>query len=207
MFPPLVQVPLPTSRGHTFIFGFHLSFQAYPIVCNRCDFLRVCFRSDHLYSFFIQWSPETFGDGMGSIGREPGFMVVKKIVEPEAENEQKTSDSSSKEWEVHLQSAFLSDAFFDKSLLCISCDSNVTRHSLCIYVTLVCICIVTMYVLFVHLALVCLFALFLRICAFVFVLSLCSRCLEHFRVTCIPPPFTPCLFTLSCPRLVFTPGR
>ncbi|TSK20204.1 Oxidation resistance protein 1 [Bagarius yarrelli] len=58
-------------------------------------------RSDHLYSFFIQWSPETFGDGMGSVSREPGFMVVKKIDEPETDNEQTTSsDSSSKDWEV-----------------------------------------------------------------------------------------------------------
>ncbi|MCJ8745556.1 hypothetical protein PDJAM_G00131470 [Pangasius djambal] len=47
-------------------------------------------RSDHLYLFFIQWSPETFGDGMGSVSREPGFMVVKKIDEPEPD----------KEWEV-----------------------------------------------------------------------------------------------------------
>ncbi|XP_053084031.1 oxidation resistance protein 1a isoform X2 [Pangasianodon hypophthalmus] len=57
-------------------------------------------RSDHLYLFFIQWSPETFGDGMGSVSREPGFMVVKKIDEPEPDNEQTTSDSSSKEWEI-----------------------------------------------------------------------------------------------------------
>ncbi|KAG7317876.1 hypothetical protein KOW79_018911 [Hemibagrus wyckioides] len=57
-------------------------------------------RSDHLYLFFMHWSPETFGDGMGSISREPGFMVVKKIDEPEADSEQTTSDSSTKEWEV-----------------------------------------------------------------------------------------------------------
>lgn len=57
-------------------------------------------RSDHLYLFFIQWSPETFGEGMGSISREPGFLVVKKLDEPEADNEQTTSDSSTKEWEV-----------------------------------------------------------------------------------------------------------
>ncbi|XP_060756212.1 oxidation resistance protein 1a isoform X2 [Neoarius graeffei] len=55
-------------------------------------------RSDHLYLFFIQWSPETFSDVMGSLSREPGFMVVKKI--DEADNEQTTSDSSSKEWEI-----------------------------------------------------------------------------------------------------------
>ncbi|KAI4873110.1 hypothetical protein NFI96_015539 [Prochilodus magdalenae] len=57
-------------------------------------------RSDHLYLFFIQWSPESFGDGMGSVSREPGFMVVKKIEESEASEEQTTSDSSTKEWEV-----------------------------------------------------------------------------------------------------------
>ncbi|XP_058232843.1 oxidation resistance protein 1a isoform X3 [Hemibagrus wyckioides] len=57
-------------------------------------------RSDHLYLFFMHWSPETFGDGMGSISREPGFMVVKKIDEPEADSEQTTSDSSTKEWEI-----------------------------------------------------------------------------------------------------------
>ncbi|XP_027027153.1 oxidation resistance protein 1a isoform X3 [Tachysurus fulvidraco] len=57
-------------------------------------------RSDHLYLFFVNWSPETFGDGMGSISREPGFMVVKKINEPEGDNDQATSDSPTKEWEV-----------------------------------------------------------------------------------------------------------
>ncbi|XP_072548391.1 oxidation resistance protein 1a isoform X4 [Salminus brasiliensis] len=57
-------------------------------------------RSDHLYLFFIQWSPETFGEGMGSVSREPGFMVVKKIAESDAGDEQTASDSSPKEWEV-----------------------------------------------------------------------------------------------------------
>ncbi|KAL7840294.1 hypothetical protein AOLI_G00256170, partial [Acnodon oligacanthus] len=55
-------------------------------------------RSDHLYLFFIQWSPETFGDGMGSMSREPGFIVVKKI--DESGDEQTAADPSAKEWEV-----------------------------------------------------------------------------------------------------------
>uniref|UniRef100_A0AAR2LE41 Oxidation resistance protein 1 n=1 Tax=Pygocentrus nattereri TaxID=42514 RepID=A0AAR2LE41_PYGNA len=57
-------------------------------------------RSDHLYLFFIQWSPETFGDGMGSTSREPGFIVVKKIDESEGGDEQTAADPSAKEWEI-----------------------------------------------------------------------------------------------------------
>uniref|UniRef100_A0A8C1SCF2 Oxidation resistance protein 1 n=1 Tax=Cyprinus carpio TaxID=7962 RepID=A0A8C1SCF2_CYPCA len=57
-------------------------------------------RSDHLYVFFIQWSPDVFGDGVGSISRDPGFIVVKKIEESEANEEQQTVDNSDKEWEV-----------------------------------------------------------------------------------------------------------
>ncbi|XP_052473920.1 oxidation resistance protein 1-like isoform X2 [Carassius gibelio] len=57
-------------------------------------------RSDHLYVFFIQWSPDVFGDGVGSISRDPGFIVVKKIEESEANEEQQTVENSDKEWEV-----------------------------------------------------------------------------------------------------------
>uniref|UniRef100_A0A8C2CHX7 Oxidation resistance protein 1 n=1 Tax=Cyprinus carpio TaxID=7962 RepID=A0A8C2CHX7_CYPCA len=57
-------------------------------------------RSDHLYVFFIQWSPDVFGDGVGSISRDPGFIVVKKIEESEAYEEQQTVENSAKEWEV-----------------------------------------------------------------------------------------------------------
>uniref|UniRef100_A0A9J8BF66 Oxidation resistance protein 1 n=1 Tax=Cyprinus carpio carpio TaxID=630221 RepID=A0A9J8BF66_CYPCA len=57
-------------------------------------------RSDHLYVFFIQWSPDVFGDGVGSISRDPGFIVVKKIEESEANEEQQTVDNSDKEWEI-----------------------------------------------------------------------------------------------------------
>ncbi|KAK7146900.1 hypothetical protein R3I94_009669 [Phoxinus phoxinus] len=57
-------------------------------------------RSDHLYVFFIQWSPDVFGDGLGIISRDPGFLVVKKIEESEANEEQQTAESSTKEWEI-----------------------------------------------------------------------------------------------------------
>ncbi|XP_026139301.1 oxidation resistance protein 1a isoform X3 [Carassius auratus] len=57
-------------------------------------------RSDHLYVFFIQWSPDVFGEGVGSISRDPGFIVVKKIEESEANEEQQTVENSAKEWEI-----------------------------------------------------------------------------------------------------------
>lgn len=89
-----------------------------PLLCLR--------RSDHLYLFFVQWSPEAFGDGMGSVSREPGFMVVKKIDESESGEEQTTSDFSPKEWEVDpvqlsspaLLSAHRLDVIFDVTVLC-----------------------------------------------------------------------------------------
>ncbi|KAI1901929.1 hypothetical protein AGOR_G00039480 [Albula goreensis] len=59
-------------------------------------------RSDHLYVFFIQWSPDMFGEGMGGLSREPGFTVVKKNVESEREGEEEEpiTDITAKEWEV-----------------------------------------------------------------------------------------------------------
>ncbi|TRY95549.1 hypothetical protein DNTS_021475 [Danionella cerebrum] len=57
-------------------------------------------RSDHLYVFFIQWSPDVFGDGLGSISRDPGFIVVKKIEDSQTNEEQQTEEISAKEWEV-----------------------------------------------------------------------------------------------------------
>lgn len=38
--------------------------------CSLC----VCFRVDHLYSFFVQWSPDVYGKE----AREQGFVVVEK---------------------------------------------------------------------------------------------------------------------------------
>ncbi|XP_064203946.1 oxidation resistance protein 1-like isoform X2 [Anguilla rostrata] len=58
-------------------------------------------RSDHLYMFFIQWSPDMFGEGMGGLGREPGFTVVKKNEESEkGEEDLPITDITAKEWEV-----------------------------------------------------------------------------------------------------------
>uniref|UniRef100_A0A672SYU2 Oxidation resistance protein 1 n=1 Tax=Sinocyclocheilus grahami TaxID=75366 RepID=A0A672SYU2_SINGR len=70
-----------------------------PIFLQFCVCHCFC-RSDHLYVFFIQWSSDVFGDGVGSISRDPGFIVVKKIEESEANEEQQTVENSDKEWEV-----------------------------------------------------------------------------------------------------------
>ncbi|XP_028917999.1 oxidation resistance protein 1 isoform X2 [Ornithorhynchus anatinus] len=56
-------------------------------------------RTDHLYAFFIQWSPEIYAEDTGEFTREPGFIVVKKIEEPEP-NEDSTSEGAAREWEV-----------------------------------------------------------------------------------------------------------
>ncbi|KAM9198340.1 oxidation resistance protein 1 isoform 3-T3 [Dugong dugon] len=56
-------------------------------------------RTDHLYAFFIQWSPEMYAEDTGEYTREPGFIVVKKIEESET-NEDSTNEAAAKEWEV-----------------------------------------------------------------------------------------------------------
>ncbi|XP_013368228.1 PREDICTED: oxidation resistance protein 1 isoform X2 [Chinchilla lanigera] len=56
-------------------------------------------RTDHLYAFFIQWSPEIYAEDTGECTREPGFIVVKKIEESEA-NEEPTSEAAAREWEI-----------------------------------------------------------------------------------------------------------
>ncbi|XP_077703069.1 oxidation resistance protein 1 isoform X3 [Canis aureus] len=56
-------------------------------------------RTDHLYAFFIQWSPEIYADDTGEYTREPGFIVVKKIEESET-NEDSTNEAAAREWEV-----------------------------------------------------------------------------------------------------------
>ncbi|XP_039592907.1 oxidation resistance protein 1-like isoform X2 [Polypterus senegalus] len=56
-------------------------------------------RTDHLYVFFIQWSPDMYGEGGGTASREPGFMVVKKNEESET-TEETTVETPAKEWEV-----------------------------------------------------------------------------------------------------------
>nr|XP_005894680.1 PREDICTED: oxidation resistance protein 1 isoform X1 [Bos mutus] len=56
-------------------------------------------RTDHLYAFFIQWSPETYAEDTGEYTKEPGFIVVKKIEESET-SEDSTNEAAAREWEV-----------------------------------------------------------------------------------------------------------
>ncbi|XP_077666008.1 oxidation resistance protein 1 isoform X2 [Eretmochelys imbricata] len=55
-------------------------------------------RTEHLYAFFIQWSPETYSEDTGESIREPGFIVVKKNEEPETGD--CTNEAASREWEI-----------------------------------------------------------------------------------------------------------
>lgn len=59
------------------------------------------YRTEHLYAFFIQWSPETYAEDTGECTREPGFIVVKKIEESDA-NEDPAADAAAREWEVRV---------------------------------------------------------------------------------------------------------
>ncbi|KAM8966195.1 oxidation resistance protein 1 isoform 2-T2 [Pelodytes ibericus] len=56
-------------------------------------------RTDHLYSFFIQWSPDIYAEEIGESSREPGFVVVKTNEEHESP-ECSTNDSATRLWEV-----------------------------------------------------------------------------------------------------------
>ncbi|XP_062935385.1 oxidation resistance protein 1 isoform X3 [Cynocephalus volans] len=56
-------------------------------------------RTDHLYAFFIQWSPEIYAEDTGEYTKEPGFIVVKKIEESET-NEDSTNQAAAREWEI-----------------------------------------------------------------------------------------------------------
>ncbi|XP_074842860.1 oxidation resistance protein 1 isoform X2 [Carettochelys insculpta] len=55
-------------------------------------------RTEHLYAFFIQWSPEIYTEDAGESIREPGFIVVKKNEEPETGD--CTNEASTREWEI-----------------------------------------------------------------------------------------------------------
>lgn len=55
-----------------------------------------------MYAFFIQWSPEIYAEDTGEYSREPGFIVVKKIEESEA-NEDPAADAAAREWEVRVR--------------------------------------------------------------------------------------------------------
>lgn len=54
-----------------------------------------------MYAFFIQWSPEIYAEDTGEYTREPGFIVVKKIEESEA-NEDPAAAAAAREWEVRV---------------------------------------------------------------------------------------------------------
>uniref|UniRef100_A0A8C0YCI6 Oxidation resistance protein 1 n=1 Tax=Cyprinus carpio carpio TaxID=630221 RepID=A0A8C0YCI6_CYPCA len=58
-------------------------------------------RSDHLYGFFVQWTPDVYGEGLGGLTREPGFVVVKKNQDAESgEHDKPVPDITFKDWEV-----------------------------------------------------------------------------------------------------------
>ncbi|XP_034385108.1 oxidation resistance protein 1a isoform X2 [Cyclopterus lumpus] len=57
-------------------------------------------RSDHLYVFFMQWSPDMYGEGVRGMGQEPGFMVVKKNEVSETAEDEPITDLNVKEWEI-----------------------------------------------------------------------------------------------------------
>ncbi|XP_039184713.1 oxidation resistance protein 1 isoform X2 [Crotalus tigris] len=55
-------------------------------------------RTEHLYAFFVQWSPEIYTEDTGESNREPGFIVVKKIETQSGEDS--INETAVKEWEV-----------------------------------------------------------------------------------------------------------
>lgn len=58
-------------------------------------------RSDHLYAFFVQWTPDVYGEGLSGVTREPGFVVVKKNQDAESgEHEKPVPDITFKDWEI-----------------------------------------------------------------------------------------------------------
>ncbi|XP_032373747.1 oxidation resistance protein 1a isoform X10 [Etheostoma spectabile] len=57
-------------------------------------------RSEHLYVFFMQWSPDMYGEGVRGMGQEPGFMVVKKNEVSETAEDEPITDLNVKEWEI-----------------------------------------------------------------------------------------------------------
>ncbi|XP_013923147.1 PREDICTED: oxidation resistance protein 1 isoform X2 [Thamnophis sirtalis] len=56
-------------------------------------------RTEHLYAFFVQWSPELYTEDTGESNREPGFIVVKKI-ETQAGEDSVDDETAIKDWEI-----------------------------------------------------------------------------------------------------------
>ncbi|KAL4624754.1 oxidation resistance protein 1-like isoform X3 [Arapaima gigas] len=57
-------------------------------------------RTDHLYLFFIQWSPDVHTEGAGGLSWGPGFTAVKRNEHLGAKEQQSKADISAKEWEI-----------------------------------------------------------------------------------------------------------
>ncbi|XP_051519639.1 oxidation resistance protein 1b isoform X2 [Myxocyprinus asiaticus] len=58
-------------------------------------------RSDHLFAFFVQWTPDVYGEGLGGVMWEPRFVVVKKNHSAESgEHDKPVPDITFKDWEI-----------------------------------------------------------------------------------------------------------
>ncbi|XP_051527720.1 oxidation resistance protein 1-like isoform X2 [Myxocyprinus asiaticus] len=58
-------------------------------------------RSGHLFAFFVQWTPDVYGEGLGGVTREPRFVVVKKNQDAESgEHDKPVPDITLKDWEI-----------------------------------------------------------------------------------------------------------
>ena len=77
----------------------------------------VFFRVDHLYTFFVQWSPDVYGKD----AKEQGFVVVEKEELNMIDNF--FSDPSTKSWEVRLKRVRLSSSKYTARTKC-SCVQN-----------------------------------------------------------------------------------
>lgn len=75
-------------------------FANLPISINFLPCSIAHFRSDHLFVFFMQWSPDMYGEGIRGMGQEPAFMVVKKNEASESAEDEPITDLNVKEWEV-----------------------------------------------------------------------------------------------------------
>ncbi|XP_059502328.1 oxidation resistance protein 1a [Stegostoma tigrinum] len=60
-------------------------------------------RAEHLYAFFVQWSPELYGDETGELVKQQGFMVIRKN-EKSKMNENSNNIPLLADWEI--QEAF-----------------------------------------------------------------------------------------------------
>ncbi|XP_078254013.1 oxidation resistance protein 1a isoform X2 [Rhinoraja longicauda] len=56
-------------------------------------------RAEHLYVFFVQWSPDIYANETGESSKEPGFMVAARNEESEM-SEHSISELALKDWEV-----------------------------------------------------------------------------------------------------------